>query len=82
MVHVRPKANRNGIDGPYGQRLKISVAAPPVKGKANDELRKFLAKKLRIPKSAIVVATGETGRKKRLLIDGVPPAAVVKTLTK
>ncbi len=51
--------------------LKIDVAAPPEKGKANEELIKFLAKKLGIPKNRIVIKTGATARKKKIEIEGL-----------
>lgn len=50
--------------------LKISVVSVPEKGKANEELLKFLAKSFKIAKSAIEIVAGETDRCKKLRITG------------
>ena len=75
FVRLSPKAKREGIEGihtdPNGtQRLKIAVSAPPVDGKANECLIKWLAKHLHIAKSAITLVSGTTDRSKTLLIKG------------
>lgn len=71
-VHVMPNASRTGIDGLHGEAgnvaLKIRLKAPPVDGKANDELVKWLAAQLGIPRHAIDVARGKTSRKKQLKV--------------
>jgi uncharacterized protein (TIGR00251 family) len=43
-LRVSPGAKRTSIEGPYGAALKLKVAAPPVGGKANAEVERFLAK--------------------------------------
>ena len=75
FVRLSPKAKREGIEGihtdPNGtQRLKIAVSAPPVDGKANEYLIKWLAKYLHIAKSSITIVSGTTDRSKTLLITG------------
>ena len=75
FVRLSPKAKREGIEGvhtdPDGtQRLKIAVSAPPVDGKANEALIKWLSKRLHIAKSAITLVSGTTDRCKTLLING------------
>ena len=47
-----------GPDGNY--RLKIK--APPVDGKANEEIRRFLAELFNLPKSMVELKSGHTGR--------------------
>ena len=69
-VHAQPGAKRSSIVGEHGDRLKISVASPPVDGKANSALISFLVKYLDISKSSIQIVSGETSRQKRLLIRG------------
>ena len=71
-VYVQPKASQTKVVGIHGDALKISVTAPPVEGKANAALIKFLAKLLGIPKSAITIQSGEQGRTKRFLLRGLP----------
>ncbi len=51
--------------------LQIKLNAPPVDGKANQELTKFLSKALGLPKSKIQLARGEKSRTKRIAIDGI-----------
>lgn len=74
-VRLTPKGGRDRIDGwavgsdgkPY---LKVRVAAPPENGKANTALIALLAKTLRIAKSHIVIAAGETARLKHIDVAG------------
>ena len=75
-VRLTPRGGRDAVDGwaidadgrPY---LKVRVASPPVDGAANAALLAFLAKPLKIPRSAVRLAAGETARVKRLELDGV-----------
>lgn len=80
-VHVVPRASRNEISGEFNDSLKIRLKAPPVEGKANKALRKFLAEKLNIPLNAISIITGDTGRRKRIRITGIQEHIVLKTLS-
>ena len=68
---VQPRASRNKIAGICGNALKITLTAPPVDGKANGELCKFFADLLKIPKSSVELASGQTNRKKVLLLKNV-----------
>ena len=75
FVRLSPKAKREGFEGihtdPDGtERIKIAVSAPPVNGKANEALVKWLSKYLHIAKSAITLVSGTTDRSKTLLIAG------------
>lgn len=47
-LHIQPGAKHTRIVGLYGEALKISLAAPPVDGKANQALLRFLAEELAI----------------------------------
>lgn len=84
FVRLSPKSKREGIEGIYTdpdgfERLKIAVSAPPVDGKANDALIKWLAKYLHIAKSSITLTAGTTDRTKTLVIQG-DPAELIKKL--
>ena len=68
-VWVQPRAKKSGIQGLYGDRLKIKVAAPPVDHKANEELVATIAGMLGIKNRDVRVLSGETGRKKDLIIE-------------
>jgi uncharacterized protein (TIGR00251 family) len=64
-----------------GERLKIAVSGPPVDGKANAELCRFLADVLGVSKSAVVIVQGETTREKTVLVRGLPPEVVAVRLS-
>ncbi len=76
-VRIRPSAPRSELLGwtPAGE-LRISVAAPPVEGKANAKLIAFLSKRLSVPKGEIRIETGGRGRLKILSV----PASVREAL--
>jgi uncharacterized protein (TIGR00251 family) len=75
-LHIQPGAKKTEFAGLHGDALKIRLAAPPVDGKANDALLKFLAETLRLPKSAVSLKSGQTSRRKVVEICGTNPAAV------
>ena len=70
-VQVIPKSSCSEVVGWEGDILKIRIAAIPDKGKANKELIRFLAKKLKIAKSQITIVSGEKSRRKRLQVEGI-----------
>ena len=51
-----------------GDRLKISITAPPVDGKANAHLVKFLAGQFGVAKSQVSIVSGESGRDKTVRV--------------
>ena len=75
-LHVVPRAAKTAIAGVHDGRVKVSLAAPPVDGAANDALVAFIAKTLGRPKRDVELIRGETSRKKTLAIRGVTLAAV------
>ncbi len=72
-LHVQPGARRTEVAGTHGDgaqmRLKIRLAAPPVDGKANAELLRFLADAFGVPARAVVLVRGETARQKIVRIE-------------
>jgi uncharacterized protein (TIGR00251 family) len=54
--------------GPQGDRLRIRLRAVPAEGKANEHLRRFLAKMFAVPKDNVELLCGATSREKRLRI--------------
>jgi uncharacterized protein (TIGR00251 family) len=75
-VRAQPRASRSEIVGEHGGALKVRLAAPPVEGAANRELIELLARTLGVPKSAVRVVGGETGRNKVVEVEGVDVARV------
>ena len=70
-VRVIPRASKNQIQGVLGNALKIRLQAPPIDGKANEALVRFLAEILKLPVRKISLLSGETGRNKRILLGGM-----------
>ncbi|MFH1611485.1 MAG: DUF167 domain-containing protein [Patescibacteria group bacterium] len=66
-VHVKPNAKKTGfrswIDS---STVVIDLNAPPVDGKANVELINFLAKQLKLSKSAVILKRGHSSRVKHI----------------
>ena len=75
-LHIQPGAKKSEFAGLHGEALKIRLAAPPVDGKANEALLRFVAERLQLPKSAVVLKSGQTSRHKVLEISGCTPEAV------
>jgi uncharacterized protein (TIGR00251 family) len=80
-VRVQPRANRDGIAGERDGVLIVRVTAPPAEGKANDAVRKLLAKRLGIAPSRVSIVRGATGRDKLVEIDGLEADAVRRALS-
>ncbi len=80
-VRLTPRGGRDAVEGwaigadgrPF---LKARVAAPPVEGEANAALTALLAKTLRVAKSAVRIASGDTARLKQVEVEGVDEAAL------
>ncbi len=70
-LHVQPRASRTEVAGPHGDALKVRLAAPPVEGAANEELVRFLAERLKVPRSAVTLVSGMGGRRKVVVVAGV-----------
>ncbi len=70
-LHIQPRATRTEVVGRHGDAIKIRVKAPPVDGAANDELIRFLARRLNVPRSAVHLLTGAGSRRKRVRVEGL-----------
>ncbi len=68
-IYVQPRASRDEIVGTHGDSLKIRITAPPIEGKANDHLCKFLAKVFGVSRSQITLTAGKQGRHKQFRIE-------------
>jgi uncharacterized protein (TIGR00251 family) len=67
-VLVQPRTSRTQLAGLHDGRLKLRLTAPPVDGAANAALLDFLAQCLGLPRGALSVASGSTGRRKTVRI--------------
>ena len=79
-VHVQPGAGRTIVQGRHGDALKVSVAAPPQGGRANEAVGKLLAEIFGVKGSAVSIVGGESNRAKRFVITGLEEADVRERL--
>jgi len=75
-VRVTPRASRDAIEGEHQGALKVRLTAPPVEDRANEALRRLLAKRLNVPVSAVNIVAGGKSRTKRVEIAGVSEAQI------
>jgi uncharacterized protein (TIGR00251 family) len=69
-VYLQPKSSRNEMVGLYRDGIKVKVTAPPIEGKANESLIRFLAKEFGVSPSSIEIIKGHHAREKILKISG------------
>jgi len=79
-VRVVPRGRHDRIAGVHGDALKIRLTAPPVKGRANRALRKFLADCLGVSRSDVEILSGHASRQKRVHVRGVAASAIQSLL--
>ena len=70
-VKIHPRAKRNAVTGEVGDALKISLTAPPIDGRANNACIKFFAKLLKVPRSSVTIASGQSSRNKIICVVGL-----------
>ena len=80
MLHVHPAAPKNEVVGFSDGVLRIRVAAPPFKDKANKELIAFLSQILGVSKSTLAIIKGRTSRNKVLAVYGLSQEEIMKRL--
>ncbi len=80
QVKVHPRARKDAITGVHGDALKLALTAPPVEGRANDAVVEFFADLLRLPRSSVTIAAGQTSRNKVVRIAGITAAALEQKL--
>ena len=81
-VHVQPGAGQTGLAGLHGEALKLRLRAPPVDGKANDELCRFIAVLFAVKRQEVRLLSGESSRHKKIAVKcvGELPAAITTIL--
>ncbi|MGI9265153.1 MAG: DUF167 domain-containing protein [Gammaproteobacteria bacterium] len=63
-LRVQPRAGREQFAGLVGDRMKVRVKSAPVDGKANEALTAFLAKSFGVPRTRVMLMTGQSARNK------------------
>ena len=79
-VKVVPGSSRTSFAGLYDGMLKVKVAVPAQKQKANQALIEFLAKKLSVKKSTLTIISGKTSPIKQIKAISLPPQMLLEKL--
>lgn len=79
-LHVQPGAGRTAVQGTHGDALKVRVAAPPEKGRANDACATLVAELADVKPAAVELTSGATSRSKRFSVKGADADELVRRL--
>ena len=79
-LRVAPGSRRPGVAGRHGDGWKVRVAQPPEDGRANEAVVALLAEALELPRSAVAIVSGHSGRDKIVALDGIDPAEADRRL--
>jgi len=77
---IVPGSSKTAVAGLLGSALKVKVAAPPEKGKANQCLVAFLAKRLGVKKQAVMIVSGQTNPVKQIQVAGISAQTLLEKL--
>ncbi len=80
QVHLQPRAARDRVVGRHGDAIKVQVQAAPVDGAANAALVDLLAETLAVPRRAVRIVHGATGRAKLVEVQTADPVATRRRL--
>lgn len=75
-LRVQPRAGRTAFAEPFGDARKVTLKAPPVDGRANAELLRFVADTFGVPRADVVLVSGHQARTKQLRVQSpnrLPP---------
>jgi uncharacterized protein (TIGR00251 family) len=71
LVRVTPAASRDALLGWQGDVLRLSVAAPAERGKANEAMLRLLSTALGLPSQRLRIVRGHTSRQKVIAVEGM-----------
>jgi len=79
-LHIQPGAKRSEVAGLHGDALKIRLAAPPIDGRANEALLRFIADSFDVPLRQVELLRGAQSRHKmvRVTDSKVDPESLLK----
>ncbi len=80
VLQCQPGAKHTRCVGLHDGKPKVQLKAPPVDGAANKALIAFLAEICGVPKSAVTLERGASGRTKRVAVAGVDDEALLARL--
>ncbi|RPF42987.1 hypothetical protein EDD75_2105 [Thermodesulfitimonas autotrophica] len=81
-VRVTPRAAKNAICGVVDTVLRVRIAAPPVEGRANEALLRYLSEVFRVPVRRLTILYGEGGREKTIRIAGLRPEEALEAVAR
>ncbi len=83
VLHVQPGAKQTSVAGLHGDALKIRLAAPPIEGRANEALLRFIADSFGVPLRSVELKQGGQSRHKRIAVSGskVEPESLLQGIT-
>jgi uncharacterized protein (TIGR00251 family) len=70
-VYIQPRASRALLAGLHNGALKLSITAPPVEGKANRAVVKYISRLFNLPPKAVSIMSGHQSRTKRLTVKNI-----------
>ena len=70
-IHVVTNAKKTGLAGTHGDAIKVRCSAPPLDGRANQEVRELLADLLGLPVRDVTITRGERSRDKIVEVAGM-----------
>jgi uncharacterized protein len=79
-LRVQASARQNELVGIRDGVLIVRVTAPAIEGRANDSLRRLVAKRLRVPTGAVRIVRGHRSRDKVIEVDGIERLALIAKL--
>ena len=80
-VKVHARAKKNAIAGEVGDALKVALTAPPVEGRANEACIELFVNLLKVPRSSVTIASGQSSRSKVICVAGLSAKEVRRRLT-
>src|SRR4051794_28265224 len=80
-LRVSPGARNARVVGRHGEAWKVRVAAPPERGRANDEVVRLLAETLALPRDAVSLVSGHGARDKIVRLHGLDHDQIERRLT-
>ena len=81
-AQIQPNASQNRVARFEDEVWYLKIAAPPIKGKANQELIKFLSDILSVNKDNLTIKKGVTSKRKVIAIKGITQKQVMGQLEK
>lgn len=79
-IKAQPGAPRSEVVGWLGEAVKVKVQAPPLEGRANEALVRFLAEQLDLPPRCVSLVRGDSSRQKLVRITGLERAEALRRL--